>query len=206
MIINNPFSIKPYGLPSKVEKELTQNWKKIRNEYKSLAENEKIEYSEKQKAFFDKGKWKVFPLRSYPLGDKMNLDKCLYTNSVLDKIPRLKAAGFSILKPNMKIHPHKGLKDNTLRYHLGLIIPPHIYIKIEGVTHFWEEGKILKFDDSKTHEVNNPTNKERVILLFDVEEKFSFSLFIYRLLTKPKIKKLLKKFFVESHMNIFIIL
>ena len=179
--------LKPYGLPSHIEKEILVNWKKIKKEYLSLTDDEKIEYPEKGRDFWDKGKWKVFPLRDYPFGNKMNKERCPYTHSILDKIPRVRTAGFSILKPNMKIHPHQGLKDNTLRYHLGLIVPTHVHIRIEGVTHFWKEGKLLKFDDSKIHEVHNPTDKERVVLLFDVEEKFSLSLFIYTLIEKIKI-------------------
>ena len=183
--------IKPYGLPLDVEKELTRNWKKIREEYYALEEEEKIEYPEKGRDFWDKGKWKVFPLRDYPFGHKMNEDKCLYTHNVLNKIPRLRTAAFSILKPKMRIYPHHGLKDNTLRYHLGLVTPLHVHICIDGITHFWKEGKILKFDDSKTHEVHNPTHEDRVVLLFDIEEKFSFTLFIYTLV--QKIKKFLDK-------------
>ena len=150
-------------------------------------EKDKIEYPEKGRTFWDKGKWKVFPLRDYPFGDKMNVDKCLYTHSILNKIPKLRTAAFSILKPNMRIYPHKGLDDNTLRYHLGLIIPLDAYIRIEGLTHFWKEGGILKFDDSKIHEAHNPTNEERVVLIFDIEEKFSFTLFIYTIIKKIKL-------------------
>ena len=94
----------------------------------------------------------------------------------------------------MKIYPHKGLKDNTRRYHLGLITPKEAFIKIKGITHSWEEGKILKFDDSIIHEVDNPTTQERVILLFDVEEKFSLPLFMFRV-CKNIMNKHFKKIF-----------
>ena len=170
---------KSYGLPQEVKKELETNWEKIREEYNSIKESEKQDYMEEYK-FWDEGKWKVFGLRGFPLGEKINGDKCTYTHSILDKIPRLRAAAFSILQPKMKIYPHKGLKDNTRRYHLGLITPKEAFIKIKGITHSWEEGKILKFDDSIIHEVDNPTTQERVILLFDVEEKFSLPLFMFR--------------------------
>ena len=94
----------------------------------------------------------------------------------------------------MCIYPHKGLKDNTRRYHLGLITPQEAFIKIKGIRHSWEEGKILKFDDSVIHEVENPTTQERVILLFDIEEKFSLSLFIFRVYKKIMYKHFKKIF------------
>ena len=43
------------------------------------------------------------------------------------------------------------------------------------------------FDDSKLHYANNPTDKERVVLIFDIEEKFSFILFIYTIIKKIKL-------------------
>lgn len=168
---------KAYGLPEEVKKELETNWEKIKEEYNSIIEIEKLDYMEKDR-FWDEGKWKVFGLRGFPLGERINIDKCAYTHSILDKIPRLRTACFSILKPKMKIYPHTGLCDNTRRYHLGLITPKEAFIKIDGIRYSWEEGKILKFDDSLIHEAENPTTQERVTLLFDVEEKFSFLLFM----------------------------
>ena len=187
-------SKKDYGLPQEVKKELEANWEKIREEYNSIIESDKRNYVDGTGYLSDEGKWKVFGLRGFPLGEKINGDKCMYTHSILDKIPRLRTAAFSILKPKMNIHPHRGLKDNTIRYHLGLITPKGPYIKIKGKTHYWEEGKILKFDDSVIHEVDNPTNKERVILLFDVEEKFSFLLSIFKIIRKVTPKNFRKLF------------
>ena len=187
-------SKKDYGLPQEVKKELETNWEKIREEYNSIIETDKQDYIDGTGYLSDK-------LRGFPLGEKINGDKCLYTHSILDKIPRLRTAGFSILKPKMKIQPHRGLKDNTIRYHLGLITPTTMhygnkgaYIKIKGIKHYWEKGKILKFDDNMIHEVHNPTNEERVILLFDVEEKFSFLLSIFKMIRKVTPKNFRKLF------------
>ena len=175
---------KVYGLPLEVEEELKKNWKKIRKEYRELSEDDTIPYNDTCKRFWDKGKWVVYPLHDYPWGRKMNSDKCIITHSILDKIPRLRAAAFSILKPKMKIYPHKGINDKTLRYHLGLIIPSGTYIRVDGKKHFWKEGKIFKFNDTLLHEVDNPSEEKRVILLFDIAEKFSWTFFITELILK----------------------
>ena len=63
--------IKQYGLPEEVRRELIENWKGIRNDYYTLIEEDKLEYKEHGKPFWEVGMWKVFPLRDYPLGNKM---------------------------------------------------------------------------------------------------------------------------------------
>ena len=192
---------KAYGLPKEVKKELEINWEKIKEDYNSIIESEKLDYMEKER-FWDEGKWKVFGLRGFPLGEKINVDKCAYTHSILDKIPRLRTAAFSILKPKMKIYPHTGLCDNTRRYHLGLITPKEAFIKIKGIRYSWEEGKILKFDDSLIHEAENPTTQERVTLLFDIEEKFSFLLFMitmYKKIMPKHYQKMLLKLLPDGY-------
>ena len=101
----------------KLKKELeNQLGKKIREEYNSIIESDKRNYVDGTGYLSDEGKWKsILGLRGFPLGEKINGDKCVYTHSILDKIPRLRTAAFSILKPKMNIQPHRGLKDNTIR-------------------------------------------------------------------------------------------
>ena len=83
---------------------------------------------------------------------------------------------YSIIGPNSHLRPHCGMTNAQLKFHLGLIIPKHTdtnlpcsYIRVKNEIKYWEEGKILFFDDSFEHEVwNNCTNsnQERVILQF----------------------------------------
>jgi aspartyl/asparaginyl beta-hydroxylase (cupin superfamily) len=181
---------KPYGIPSSIKEEIISNWEKIKDDYLSLEDSDSIDYEEDNKFYSEKNKWKVFKLRNYPFGEKLNEHKCEYTHKLLDKIPRLKGAAFSTLKPNSKIKAHKGLKDSTIRHHLGLIVPSDTWIKIGGENHFWEEGKIFSFDDSILHEVFNLSDKKRVILIFDVQNRFSLKWFLLKLLIKLKIIKI----------------
>ena len=39
----------------------------------------------------------------------------------------------------------------------------------DGAPHAWQEGRVLLFDDTHTHEVRNSTDEDRVVLLFDFE-------------------------------------
>ncbi len=78
---------------------------------------------------------------------------------------------FSLLPANSKIYPHSGVSNFRLRLHLGLTIPDNYkdcYIKNADKKGFWREGKVLVVDDSYLHSVNNNTNQDRIILIFDI--------------------------------------
>jgi len=91
---------------------------------------------------------------------------------VLQKIPGMKSAMFSILAPRKHIPEHRGLWKGVLRYHLGLIIPEPVgssRIRVGKDVRFWEEGKSMIFDDSHPHEVWNDCDSQRIVLFVDVE-------------------------------------
>ena len=95
---------------------------------------------------------------------------CPKTFELLQQIPDLVTAQFSVLNPNTKIDPHKGYTKMVLRNHLALEVPSQelCKIKIEGEESSWEEGKLITFDDSKTHEAWNFSEKRRIVLMIDV--------------------------------------
>jgi aspartyl/asparaginyl beta-hydroxylase (cupin superfamily) len=41
-------------------------------------------------------------------------------------------------------------------------------MRVGNEIHIWQENKVILFDDSFEHEVVNPTNEERVVLLVDI--------------------------------------
>ncbi len=184
--------LKPYGLPEDIQKEILDNWEKIRDDYLTLTHEDKVKYmshyiKEHGKSFWEEGgMWMTFPLRNYPWGEKINEEKCEFTHQLLSKIPRLRAASFSILAPHSKTIKHRGEKDGTLRYHLGLIVPKGAYLSSESKKYKHKEGKMFKFDDTELHYAHNPTNKDRVVFLFDIEEKFSLLLLIGSIIIKIK--------------------
>ena len=114
--------------------------------------------------------WKTFVFHGYGVTCDENLQVCPKTAEVLQKIPGMKTAFFSILSPGKHIPAHRGPYNGVLRYHLGVIVPTQreqCRIRIGEDMCTWEEGKSLIFDDSYDHEVWNETDEQRVVLFVD---------------------------------------
>jgi aspartyl/asparaginyl beta-hydroxylase (cupin superfamily) len=93
------------------------------------------------------------------------------TLNLLSKIEGVINVGFNLLEPSSSIKPHCGDTNAIIRCHLGLIIPKEddsCAIKVNGEIKNWEQGKVIGFTDAYEHEAWNKTEKQRVILLFDV--------------------------------------
>ncbi len=159
--------------------ELDRNYPAIRGELSAvLAEKAAIpRYHELDRtqrrisAVVDPDKdWKVFYL--YAMGEKPahNRARCPQTAALLDRVPGLFQAFFSILDGGKSIPAHCGPYRGYLRYHLGLIVPPKDppTIRIKDHYHTWQEGKSILFDDSWEHEVFNKSPSDRVILIVDI--------------------------------------
>ena len=119
----------------------------------------------------DKDKdWKILML--YAMGERpaVNRSLCPATCALLDKIPDLFQAFFSILDAGKSIPPHTGPYRGYLRYHLALKVPrrnpPSLRVKDQW--YVWQEGKAILFDDTHCHEVVNRADDDRVILVVDV--------------------------------------
>lgn len=114
--------------------------------------------------------WNVFMLYSYGTKMEFNRNQCPKTSVVLDRIPHLAQAFFSILEGGKSIPAHEGPTRSYLRYHLALktpeINPPSIRIK--DVWHTWKAGESLFFDDSWEHEIVNDASEIRAVLIVDV--------------------------------------
>ena len=103
------------------------------------------------------------------------------TVQILKSIPGLKTALFSKMGPSTSLLPHDGWKEISnyvLRCHLALDIPGN---NISGVAvgnkvKFHTQNEILCFDDAKIHSgFNLHTEKERTVLIFDVERPFGIA-------------------------------
>jgi len=112
--------------------------------------------------------WKSFFLIGAGRAIHEHQQLCPDTARALQEIPSVLNAFFSIFKPGVEVRPHRGPYAGILRYHLGVIIPQgDVGIKVDGVTHRWQEGGSLLFDDSFEHEAWNKTDQLRVILFVD---------------------------------------
>ena len=119
----------------------------------------------------DKDKdWKILML--YAMGERpaANRSLCPGTCALLDEIPDLFQAFFSILDAGKSIPPHTGPYRGYLRYHLALKVPrrnpPSLRVKDQW--YVWQEGKAILFDDTHCHEVVNRADDDRVVLVIDV--------------------------------------
>ncbi|MEJ2088563.1 MAG: aspartyl/asparaginyl beta-hydroxylase domain-containing protein [Gammaproteobacteria bacterium] len=116
--------------------------------------------------------WKVFTFHAYGTRIEENRALCPATSKVIDRVPGLQNAWFSILAPGYHIPPHHGPTRAVVRLHLGLIVPQDgdaCWIRVDDQICHWQEGKALVFDDTYEHEVRNDTPDRRVVLFLDFD-------------------------------------
>jgi len=121
--------------------------------------------------------WKIFLLVAYGIKSKPNIELCPETWRIVQKIPGLKTAMFSVFQPGKRLPPHRGPYNGVLRLHLGLLVPEHdtnLGIRIGTEVRGWKEGSILIFDDAYEHEAWNETEQPRVVLFVDFEKPLRF--------------------------------
>ena len=157
-------------------------WTAIRDELRMvLRQRESIpnfqEVSSGQEKITQDNKWKTYWLYAY--GRKMpeNCRTCPETTRLIEAIPAIKTAFFSILAPRKHIPEHRGPYAGVLRYHLGLIVPRDkeaCRIRVGSEVAHWEEGRSLVFDDTYLHEVWNDTDEERAVLFVDFARPLPF--------------------------------
>lgn len=171
------------------EAELEGNWREIRAELdRILVFREDIprfqDISPDQYRISPDSQWHTFILYGFGTKSELNCSLCPKTAAVLERLPGLQTAFFSILAPGKHVPRHKGVTKAFLRCHLGLKVPrqrEQCWMDVGGHRLVWEEGKAFVFDDTYPHEVWNNTDEERVVLLVDVERPMPLST---RLLTK----------------------
>lgn len=158
--------------------DLEANWAAIRRELDAvmarratiadMRDLSPVEYSQAKM-------WKVFVFCAYGIRSAENCRRCPETVRLLDKIPDLELACFSILEPGAHLAAHRGAYKGLIRAHLGLIVPEPrelVRMAVGQTTIHWEEGKCIVFDDTYRHEVWNDTTSVRVVLLIDVPRPF----------------------------------
>ena len=75
---------------------------------------------------------------------------------------------FSLLKRGTRIPAHTGMLNTRLVCHLPLIVPPRCGFRVGNEVREWQEGKLLIFDDTIEHEAWNESDRDRVVLIFDI--------------------------------------
>lgn len=124
-----------------------------------------------QASITDDDRWKTYFFFAYGFRSEANCARCPETTRLLEQIPGLTTAFFSILSPHKHIPEHRGPWRGVLRYHLALKIPEpadQCGISVGGEIAHWSEGKSLLFDDGYDHFAWNDTDGIRVVLFMDV--------------------------------------
>jgi beta-hydroxylase len=158
------------------------NWTVIREELERVLEDHAAlpnfqDISKDQIEITDDDRWKTFFLYGYGFKAKLGVEMCPRTAALMEQIPGMKTAMFSILSPRKHILDHRGPYKGVLRYHLGLIVPRDAEacrIRVGEDIRHWEAGKSMIFDDTFNHEVWNDTDEMRVVLFVDVLRPLPF--------------------------------
>ena len=122
---------------------------------------------------FEKGGWRMYPLKWYTKEcGPSAVRACPKTCAVMDSVPAVRSAMFTVLPPGAKLGRHHDPIASSLRYHLGLLTPNSdlCALTLDGVKHVWKDGEELLFDQTYLHSAINRTNIVRVILFCDVEK------------------------------------
>jgi beta-hydroxylase len=156
---------------------LEAHWQEIRAELDAvLARRDALpnfqDISTDQQQLTDDDRWKTYFFYGYGFRSDANCARCPVSTRLIESIPGMETAMFSILAPGKHIPPHDGPYRGVLRYHLGLRIPDAPLeacgITVGGESRPWSNGQSLVFDDTYQHEAWNDTDETRVVLFVDV--------------------------------------
>ncbi len=156
---------------------LEENWQDIRAEMQVILRHRQAvpplrDISPDHKRIAGDDRWQSYFMWGYGIKSEANTARCPKTSALLEKIPGLKTALFSILAPGAVIPRHRGVTKALVACHLGLQIPKNrkaCRLWINGKVLHWTEGTSFVFDDTYPHDVRNDTDEERVVLLLQVE-------------------------------------
>jgi ornithine lipid ester-linked acyl 2-hydroxylase len=113
-------------------------------------------------------KWRSFFLYGYGYREEANIRRCPRTDALLQAIPGLNSAFFSVLAPGTHIPAHVGVTKAIMTCHLGLAVPrdaARCWMRVVDQKVHWQPGRALVFDDTFEHEVANDTDETRIVLL-----------------------------------------
>lgn len=77
---------------------------------------------EQRKVAIDR-QWRAFFLFGFGTKSEANCARAPRTTALLEQVPNLLSAWFSIVAPGYHVPAHRGITNGMLRCHLGLIVP-----------------------------------------------------------------------------------
>ena len=159
---------------------IQDNWETIRREAVALYDDRVFDQTSdpESSAYYDIGfrtfqkyGWSKFYLKWYGTQHNSAQASCPETLKILDQVPSVNGAMFSILPVGSQLTRHADPVACSLRYHLGLSTPndDRCYINIDGQDYSWRDGEDLIFDETYLHYAHNDAKQYRLILMCDVE-------------------------------------
>ncbi len=151
--------------------ELEKNYSVVLNELQDYLKQYVLE-SQFNTMMVEKPKsWKVRSLRVWGV-EMYEIQKHFpQTLKLLSNIEGVVNVGFNLLEPQSAIKSHCGDTNAIIRCHLGLVIPAEnetCAIKVNHEIKNWQQGRVIGFIDAYDHEAWNRTDKQRIIMLFDI--------------------------------------
>ncbi len=119
--------------------------------------------------------WTGYYFYRYGESRSENAERCPQTQRSIDAIAdvaRIREHApeilFSVFTPGTHLLPHCGVTNTRVVAHLPLIVPTNCALSVAGLSHEWQEGKVVVFDDTFPHEAWNRSDRMRVVLIVDV--------------------------------------
>ena len=122
------------------------------------------------RTFYKRG-WRKFYLKWYGEPHLSARRLCPETVRLLEQVPGIRAAMFSLLPPGAELSLHSDPLACSFRYHLGLETPNDdaCFINVDGMPLSWRNGEDFVFDETYPHYARNDTGAMRLILMCDVD-------------------------------------
>lgn len=153
---------------------LRENWEAICDEAQALMPDRAAvpplgKISPDHRSLAKDSSWKSFFFNGYGYKVPANRARCPRTAALIDQVPNLVLAFYSIFEPGTHVHRHRGMTKAMLNVHLALIVPDgRCEIEVDGEVRRWTPGEFLIFDETYHHEVWNDTAEPRVVLFLQV--------------------------------------
>jgi hypothetical protein len=114
--------------------------------------------------------WKGFYLLNYGWIKPDFYKKFPNTAALLENVPNLTFAAFSLLEPGAELLPHFGDTNTIIRCAMGIEVPaeaPVCALQVGNEIRSWKEGEILMFSECHKHAAWNKSDRRRIVFSFD---------------------------------------
>ena len=155
---------------------LKRNWRVIAEEARAvMADRDSIpplgDISPDHRRIAQDRAWKSFFFTGYGYKSIPNSARCPRTAALIDQVPNVVVAFYSIFEPGTHIRDHYGVTKAMLNVHLGLMVPEgpeRCEIRVRDELRGWKPGEYLIFDETFNHEAWNESADPRVVLFLQV--------------------------------------